>query len=73
MPVMGRKNPTMQFQIYPTVEGLLAQTQWRWRLLAANNRVIAAGESYHNRQDCVDAVNLVMNTTTKTSFVETKS
>ncbi len=34
--------------------------QWRWRLLAANNRIIAAsGEGYHNRDDCLAAINLV--------------
>jgi len=34
--------------------------QWRWTLLAANNRKIAdSGESYHNEQDCLHAINLV--------------
>lgn len=34
--------------------------QWRWHLLAGNNRIIAnSGESYYNKQDCVHAVNLV--------------
>ena len=34
--------------------------QWRWRLRATNNRIIAeSGEAYHNRQDCLDAINLV--------------
>jgi len=28
--------------------------QWRWRLTAANHKVIgAATEAYHNRDDCV--------------------
>ena len=56
----------MEFQLYPSGQ------QWRWRLVASNNRIIASGESYHNRQDCVDAVNLVMNTTVKTPFKEVK-
>ena len=34
--------------------------QWRWRLRAANHRIIAeSGESYHNRADCEAAINLV--------------
>ncbi|WP_411884811.1 YegP family protein [Polaromonas sp. YR568] len=61
----------MQYQLYPvTVNG---GTQWRWRLVAGNNRVIASGESYFNRQDCVDVVNLIMDTNRQTPFVETVS
>lgn len=34
--------------------------QWRWHLEAANNRIIAtSGESYHNEQDCLHAIELV--------------
>lgn len=34
--------------------------QWRWHLLAGNNRIIAnSGESYYNEQDCLAAINLV--------------
>jgi len=34
--------------------------QWRWYLLAANNRKIAnSGEGYHNKQDCLHAIGLV--------------
>jgi uncharacterized protein YegP (UPF0339 family) len=34
--------------------------EWRWTLLAANNRRIAdSGEGYHNKQDCLNAINLV--------------
>ena len=32
---------------------------WRWRLQAGNNRIIASGEAYYNKADCVNAVNLV--------------
>ena len=35
-------------------------SQWRWHLLAANNRIIAtSGESYWNKADCLHAINLV--------------
>jgi uncharacterized protein YegP (UPF0339 family) len=34
--------------------------EWRWQLRAANNRIIAdSGEGYHNRQDCLHAIDLV--------------
>ena len=37
-----------------------AAGEWRWRLRAANNRIIAdSGEGYHNRQDCLHAITLV--------------
>ena len=45
----------MYYQIYRD-----AASQWRWRLRAANHRTIAdSGEGYYNRQDCLNAVNLV--------------
>jgi uncharacterized protein YegP (UPF0339 family) len=35
-------------------------SQWRWRLKAANNKIIAnSGEGYYNKQDCLDAIDLV--------------
>lgn len=37
-----------------------ATGQWRWRLRAANGRIIAeSGEGYHNRADCEAAIALV--------------
>lgn len=34
--------------------------QWRWRLVAANGRIIAdSAESYWNKTDCQHAINLV--------------
>lgn len=45
----------MKYQIYKS-----SQSQWRWRLLAANNRIIAhSGESYWNKADCLAAIQLV--------------
>lgn len=33
---------------------------WRWRLYAANNRIIAdSGEGYYNKSDCLAAIALV--------------
>lgn len=45
----------MQFQVYRD-----NSHQWRWRLVAANNRIIAtSGESYINKQDCLHAIDLI--------------
>ncbi len=45
----------MHFWLYKDVSG-----QWRWRLRAANNRVIAdSAESYWNKSDCEAGIVLV--------------
>lgn len=45
----------MKYQIYPD-----ARFEWRWRLWADNNRIIAnSGEGYRNKSDCKAAINLV--------------
>lgn len=37
-----------------------ANRHYRWTLYAGNNRKIAnSGEAYHNRADCLAAINLV--------------
>lgn len=52
----------MKFYIYKDVAG-----QWRWNLVAANNRKIAdSGEGYWNEQDCLDAIGFVMDTNRQT-------
>ncbi|MBO6782397.1 MAG: DUF1508 domain-containing protein [Alphaproteobacteria bacterium] len=34
--------------------------EWRWRLRAANNKIIAdCGEGYQNKQDCLAGIELV--------------
>jgi len=34
--------------------------EWRWRFKAANHRIVAtSGEGYKNRQDCLDAIEIV--------------
>ena len=37
-------------------------TQWRWRLQAANHKIIASGESYYNKADCLHAIGLMRGT-----------
>lgn len=56
----------MNFKLYKDT-----QNNWRWRLRAANNKIIAdSGEGYVNRQDCIDAIVLVMDTNRKTPIYE---
>lgn len=32
---------------------------WRWRFKAWNHEIIASGEDYYNKSDCLAAVNLM--------------
>lgn len=58
----------MKFELYKDSQGY-----WRWRLKAGNGEKIASGEGYVNKQDCISAVNLVMDTNRSTPFVEVSS
>ena len=43
------------FQVYEDAAG-----EWRWRLVAGNERIIAAsGEGYRDRHDCLHGIELV--------------
>lgn len=46
----------MRYQLYRS--GYFFR-EWRWRLVAGNNRIIASGEGFKNRQDCLDSIDLV--------------
>jgi uncharacterized protein YegP (UPF0339 family) len=61
------KDSTMKYELYQSGGG------WRWRLRAANGEIVASGEAYRNKDDCVHAVNLLMDTTRQTKFVEVSS
>jgi len=32
---------------------------WRWRFRAANHEIVASGEAYVNKQDCLHAISLI--------------
>jgi uncharacterized protein YegP (UPF0339 family) len=52
----------MYFQMFKGQNG-----QWYWHLKASNNRIVATGgEGYHNEQDCLHAIGLVMDTNRNT-------
>lgn len=43
-----------------TFEIYTSSGQYRWRLYAGNNRIIAnSGEAYHNKGDCQAAIDLI--------------
>lgn len=45
----------MRYKVFKDNKG-----EWRWRLLATNNRVLAdSGEGYKNKQDCLQGIELV--------------
>jgi uncharacterized protein YegP (UPF0339 family) len=45
----------LRFQIYRDID-----SQWRWRLIAGNNRILAtSGEGYINKGDVMSAIDLV--------------
>lgn len=58
-----------EFEIFKDAGG-----HWRWRLQAANNRIIAtSGEGYHNHADCVAAIELVKSSQTATARCNLKT
>lgn len=69
----------MKFEIYKEPLKLSSLTvsptvgQWRWRLRGSNGEPIAnGGESYHNKADCLHAIDLIKSTSSTTPVVETK-
>ena len=59
----------MYFEIYQVDTGLLTG-QWRWRLKGANHKVIAHGESYVNKLDCLQTMKSLLNLTPQTDIRE---
>lgn len=55
----------MYFTVYLDVSG-----QWRWNLKSANHEIIASGESYTTKQNCMKAVSLVQSTSVTTPVYE---
>src|SRR5919205_816059 len=52
---LGKGHDRLAYSVYKDAAG-----EWRWNLRASNNQIIAdSGEGYHNRQDCLHAIELV--------------
>lgn len=50
--------PTIE--IYESRRGLSLRKQWRWRIKAANGRIVAtSGEGYNNKADLLHALDVV--------------
>jgi uncharacterized protein YegP (UPF0339 family) len=62
----------MYFEIYQERPSLASATvgQWRWRLKGANHEILASGEAYHNKQDCLNVIALLKSTTVSTPVHE---
>lgn len=65
----------MYFEIYKqnnnnALAGLMNSggNDWRWRLKGNNHEIVASGESYKNKDDCLHAINLLMGTNFSTKI-----
>ena len=45
--------------MYFTYWQTLSKNEWRWRLVAKNNKIIAHGEGYKNQKDCLQTITLI--------------
>jgi uncharacterized protein YegP (UPF0339 family) len=45
-----------RFEIYEATDG------WRWRLIAANGRILASGEAFASKRNALRAVDAVIDT-----------
>ena len=54
----------MKYELYKDRRG-----EWRWRLRASNHEIIASGEGYVKRADCVHSIRLVKRSA-KTKIVD---
>ena len=61
----------MRFELYrrPDVRG----KSWCWRLCGAREGIVAYGEGYASRSDCLHAVELVRGTTSLTPIIDDAS
>ncbi len=51
----------MKFEIYRSGE------EWGWRLKARNGEIIAVGEGYKNKADCLATIDLLQSKDTETA------
>ena len=54
----------MYFQYWRSMQN----RQWYWHLRAANNEIIARGEGYHNKTDCLAAIDLVRSSSSAPAY-----
>jgi uncharacterized protein YegP (UPF0339 family) len=54
----------MYYQIYQE------SGEWRWRLKGRNHEILASGESYRNKTDCIHVIELLKSTDPDTPVKE---
>lgn len=54
----------MRFEIYKS------GSEYRWRLRASNNEIVASGEGYTTKSNCQHAVDLLKSTTAATPVTD---
>jgi len=62
---VSKPKRTAYFDIYKDKRG-----EWRFRLRAANHEIIAVGQAYKRKADCVHAIELIQRTTEETPVRE---
>ena len=58
----------MHFEIYR--QSGAGSLDWCWRLRGANEGIVAFGEGYESRSDCLHAVDIVRGTNSLTPIVD---
>ncbi len=53
----------MYYTIYTDAQGY-----WRWNLQSGNHEIIAHGEAYHNKADCLHVIELVKSSANATVY-----
>lgn len=64
MPQQYESIPRSKIEVYLDVIG-----QWRWRIKAANGKIIAASEGYRNYNDAIDTAKAILDLT-RTTIIE---
>jgi len=57
----------MHFEVYHRTD---QSRLWCWRLRDGGKRIVALGEGYHSRADCLHAIDLVRGTSSLTPVID---
>jgi uncharacterized protein YegP (UPF0339 family) len=53
---------TILVDVYQSRSLLRRKQTWRWRAVAGNGEIMASGEAYLHKQDCLDAIQQLFGT-----------
>lgn len=65
---MGKRGPC--FEVYRHDDGY--EREWRWRLKGANGEIVAQGEAYTRKSDCLRAVKAIRRLAAEAAVVSRK-